>query len=68
MKFVSLNICSICKNPKSIKHYFFDCFFAKEFWNISCVDLDGWGDNGCINLKEILCGSIEKLDKTLNLF
>lgn len=68
MKNIDLDICEICKVPKTIYHIFFQFFYANEIWNLFWNGHDIWGLNGRVNWKDILMGFDIKISKELHLF
>lgn len=48
---------------ESVKHIFFDCLLAKEFWNLFGISM---GSN--VMISEVVTGSVQSLSKVANLF
>lgn len=59
----TLDICSICRVPETMRHIFFDCSFAREVWLMFGICITRY-----VYTLDIITGFIDGLRKDTNLF
>jgi hypothetical protein len=65
--YVDVDICTICKTLKTIRHILFDCMYSNEKWKLFCNDLKIWDKNDKVEYKHVLFNT-KKLRKDFQFF